>query len=338
MESTISTDMMRILLGGSPLARGDLAEILQLAGVEPLLLDRPQKRISARQLAVIWNEVERAADDPNLGLHLGELRDGLPSGHVLFSALVNSPTLGHALERYCRYHDIMGDLVQPKLTARGPETVLSLTTRNGVTLFRQHVEFIFSFVVSVLGHLSSAQPKVAVRFAHRRPDDISEHLRVFGPAVRFAQPDNEVHLNRTYLETTIAAADEGLLPYLERYADNLLRGVRPDTWSAKVTELLSRTLCEGKPSLAQVAGQLAVSRRSLQGKLKEEGTSYQAVLDLVRRELATAYLQRDEMSLAEIAFLLGFSDQSAFNHAFRRWAGDSPMRFREREKNTPPGG
>jgi AraC-like DNA-binding protein len=330
VESTISTDMMRILLGGVPLPRGELVDILRAAGVEPSLLDSPQKRISTRQLAVIWTEVERAAGDPDLGLHLGELREGLPSGHVLSSAMANSPTLGQALERYCRYHDIMGDFVQPTLKTRGPMTVLGLTALSGVTLLRQHVEFIFSFVVSILGHLSSAQPMLEVRFAHDRPHDVSEHLRIFGSAVNFAQPHNELGFHRTYLETSITSADEGLLPHLEQYAESLLRRIRPATWSGRVAELLSRTLCDGKPSLAQVAGELAVSQRSLQGKLREEGTTYQAVLDRVRRELATVYLESGSMSLAEIAFLLGFSDQSAFNHAFRKWTGDSPLRFRER--------
>jgi hypothetical protein len=102
-NGTISTDMVRILLGGAPLAHGKLVEILRLVGVEPALLERSQERISTRQLAIVWNEMERAADDPILGLHLSELRDGLPSGHVLFSAMLNSPTLGQALSRYCRF-------------------------------------------------------------------------------------------------------------------------------------------------------------------------------------------------------------------------------------------
>ena len=87
----------------------------------------------------------------------------------------------------------------------------------------------------------------------------------------------------------------------------------------------------GEPQEARL---LAVSQRSLQGKLKEEGTTYQAVLDSVRRELATAYLEDDGLSLAEIAFLLGYADQSAFNHAFHKWTGDSPLRFKEREKRS----
>ena len=332
-DGTISTDMVRILLGGAPLAKGELASILRLAGIEPSLLGNSQQRIPTRQLGVIWTEMERAADDPNLGLHLGELRDGLPSGHVLFSAMLNSPTLGQALERYCRFHDIMGDFIQPHMAARGDTTVLKPAARGRVILHRQHVECIFCLLVSIVAHLSAAPPKVEVRFAHRRPADISEHLRIFGRAVHFAQPENELAFERAYLELPIVAADEELLAVLEQYAERLLCRIRPaQTWSGKVAELLSRTLCDGKPRLAEVAGLLAVSRRSLQAKLKEEGTTYQAVLDSVRQELAVACLEDERLSLAEIAFLLGYADQSAFNHAFRKWTGDSPLRFRERGK------
>ena len=335
-DGTISTDMVRILLGGAPRAKSELAEILRLAGIEVSQLNRPQKRISTRQLGVLWTEMERASDDPNLGLHLGELRDGLPSGHVLFSAMLNSPTLGHALARYCRYHDIMADFVQPQLVERSSTTVLSIAARGRVSLHRQHVECIFCLLVSMLFHLSGARPRVDVRFGHHQPADISEHLRIFGPAVRFAQPSNELAFEHSYLKRSIAAADEELLAVLERYAERLLRQIRPAAiWSGRVAELLGRTLCDGTPRLAEVARALAVSRRGLQGKLKDEGTTYQAVLDGVRHELATAYLEDDRLSLAEIAFLLGYADQSAFNHAFRRWTGDSPLRFREREERSP---
>jgi AraC-like DNA-binding protein len=334
-DGTISTDMVRILLGGALLAKSELAEILRLAGIEASQLNRPQNRISTRQLGVLWTEMERASGDPNLGLHLGELRDGLPSGHVLFSAMLNSSTLGHALARYCRYHDIMADFVQPQLTARGSTTVLSIAARGRVSLHRQHVECIFCLLVSMLHHLSAVRPNVRVRFAHRRPDDISEHLRIFGPAVQFGQRSNELVFERRFLERPIASADEELLAVLERYAERLLRKIRlAATWSGRVADLLGRTLCDGTPRLAEVARALAISQRGLQGKLKDEGTTYQAVLDNVRQELATAYLEDDRLSLAEIAFLLGFADQSAFNHAFRRWTGDSPLRHRERERPT----
>jgi AraC-like DNA-binding protein len=336
-HGTISTDLVRILLGGAPLGDGELAEILRLAGIDPALLGSSHRRISARQLAVAWTALEQAADDPNLGLHLGELRDGFPPGHVLFSAMLNSPTLGQALQRYCRFHDLMGDPVEPVLTRSADHTLLRLRARAGVTLHRQHVECLFCLLVSILSQLSGARFEGQVRFAHPRPDDISEHLRIFGPGVHFAQPTDELAVADSYLERPITAADTELLGVLERYAERLLDRLHPArTWSARVAELLGRALCDGNPGLGRVARQLGVSQRSLQDRLRREGTSYQAVLDSVRKQLATAHLLEGELSLAEIAFLLGYADQSAFTHAFRKWTGTSPTRYRECARPAVP--
>ncbi len=332
-HGTISTDMLRILLGGAPLRKEQLAEILDLAGLDLAVLGSSQKRIPTEQLAIIWREMARGAGDPDLGLHLGQLPHGLPSGHPLFAAMLNSPTLGEALQRYCRYHDIMGDFVQPHLSAGADITTLTFTTLGQVKLQRQHVEFITSLIVSVVSHLSGAEFQGAVRFTHPAPADTSEHQRIFGASLHFAQRADELTFDNSYLALPITAADAELLGILEQYAERLVRRIRPEeTWSGKVAEALSRILCDGKPRLPDVARRLALSDRSLQSKLKEEGTTYQAVLDSVRKQLATASLEADELSIAEVAFLLGFADQSAFSHAFRKWTGESPLRYRERSQ------
>ncbi len=330
-RGTISTDLVRLLLASARLPDEQLTAILQLAGMDRAQLDAPHVRLPARHLAVIWSALERGAGDPDLGLHLGELRHGLPSGHVLFSVLANSPTLGQALERYCRYHDLMGDMVQPVLDrpADGADAVLRLRARAGVALHRQHVECVFSLVVALMTRLSGAPFHGAAAFAHHQPDAIGEHLRIFGPDLRFGAPEDELTLHGAYLARPITAADPELLGVLDRYAGQLLRRVRRDrTWGARVAEQLSRTLCDGKPSIRQVARQLGVSARALQARLQAEGQTYQQVLDRVRAELARAYLADERLSLAEVAFLLGFADQSAFSRAFRKWTGETPARHR----------
>jgi len=327
--------MLRILLGGAPISPQALSNILRLAGVELSLLGSAQRRISARQLAAICTELEHTAGDPCLGLHLGESRDRLPSGHVLFSAMRNSPTLGQALERYCRFHDIMADFVQPQLSTRGEATVLGLLCRSRTPLHPQHVECIFALLVSSLSALSAPRFEGEVCLVHPRPADISEHLRILGPAVRFAQPQNELVFERTYLERPLAATDEELLGILDQYATRLLQRARAaETWSDKVAELVVRALSDGQPRLQKVARLLATSPRSLQAKLEQDGTSFQAIVDNVRRQVATAHLEADDLSALEIAFLLGYSDQSAFNHAFHRWTGESPLQFRERRRRS----
>jgi AraC-like DNA-binding protein len=85
-----------------------------------------------------------------------------------------------------------------------------------------------------------------------------------------------------------------------------------------------------KPIADAVALDLAISTRHLQSKLKAEGTTYRHLLDQVRKELALDYLKRPEMTMFDIAFLLGFSEQSTFNHAFKRWTGSSPKEYQKR--------
>jgi AraC-like DNA-binding protein len=314
-----------------------LSELLDAAGIDRAVLASPHERIGAEQFYLLWREMELVSRDANLGLHLGALEHGVPAGHVLFSTMMNSPTVGHALERYCRYHAIMADIVQPTLSERDGGLVLSIEPfAPDVKLHRQHVECILTLSVTAVRYLCDGAFEGEVLFTHPRPDDISEHLRILGPSIRFDQPANEILLARSLMDQNIASADEELLGVLEQYAEKVLARLRPDkTWSATVARLVSTTLCDGKPSLADVARRLAVSTRSLQTKLRDEGTTYQEILDRIRKETAEVYLRDSTLTMGEIAFLLGFAEQSAFNRAFKKWTGDSPSQFRSEPRRKP---
>jgi AraC-like DNA-binding protein len=105
---------------------------------------------------------------------------------------------------------------------------------------------------------------------------------------------------------------------------------RRDDLSAQVRAALAADL-RGGPTLEGVAARLGVPPRSLQRRLAAEGTSYNGLLDQVRHELALRYLRQRELALVEVAFLLGFAEQSVFQRAFRRWTGTSPAEWRRRE-------
>jgi AraC-like DNA-binding protein len=116
-------------------------------------------------------------------------------------------------------------------------------------------------------------------------------------------------------------ADAPLLDTLARFAEQRLASAT-EPWSTRVRDVVLAQ--GGRVSLARVAKSMALSPRTLQSRLDGEGTSCKQILDDVRKELALGYLERDDLSLSEIAFLLGYSEQSAFNHAFKRWTGHSP--------------
>ncbi|HYY42110.1 MAG TPA: helix-turn-helix domain-containing protein, partial [Pyrinomonadaceae bacterium] len=170
----------------------------------------------------------------------------------------------------------------------------------------------------------------SVSFQHPQPADTTEHRRIFRAPVHFDQPRNELVLDRALLALPLARADAGLCALLDRHAQELLaRLPQRDDTTAQVRRLLSDALSGGDPNIAAVARQLGLSARTLQRKLRAEGTSYQDLLDLMRRDLARRYLQERDMAVCEVAYLLGFSGPSAFHRAFRRWTGVTPKEFRQ---------
>jgi AraC-like DNA-binding protein len=138
-------------------------------------------------------------------------------------------------------------------------------------------------------------------------------------------------------------ADAGMYPVLQQHAERLLQersNAREDEREdhgivAQVRAAVIRNLAHDRVRLASIAAGLGLSPRTLQRKLQEAGASFQQVLDAARHALAQDYLRQRGLSLADIAFLLGYQEQSAFTHAFREWSGMNPGAWRERALAGP---
>jgi AraC-like DNA-binding protein len=166
-------------------------------------------------------------------------------------------------------------------------------------------------------------------FQHPKPKDLSAYDRLFRAPLRFDQPINEMGLDAACLQYPLMQADLGLGIVLDHYAEELLAKLpQAESFLDSVRRIISRGLRGGDPSLAVIAKQLGYAPRTLQRKLQESGTSYYTLLDEMRRELSIYYLQEEHIAISEVAFLLGFSETSAFHRAFRRWVGVSPGEFR----------
>ncbi len=156
-----------------------------------------------------------------------------------------------------------------------------------------------------------------------------EHRRLLGPSVRFAQKDDAVVYETTALETPLISADPALLEVFEGDARRRLAALAArDGVSGRVLTFLAARLKGTVPPLSVVASALAMSERSIQRSLSEENTTYRQLIDEVRKDLAIEHLSRPGASATDVAFLLGFSEPSAFTRAFRRWTGLAPTQFR----------
>ena len=170
-----------------------------------------------------------------------------------------------------------------------------------------------------------------LELTHPAPSSIAEHERVFECPVRFGAAACRMVIDRAVWETPTANLNPPVFEVLRDHASLLLERLpQAGGHGSVVRAAIRRELRGGDPSLEHVAKQLAMSPRTLQRRLRDLGESYADLLDEVRHAAATVYLDDREIALSEVAYLLGFSEQSSFTRAFKRWTGVTPSEYRGR--------
>jgi AraC-like DNA-binding protein len=257
---------------------------------------------------------------------------GTDSFGVIGFSCMTSPTVGAAFGHLARYYGV--------LSTAGGWTLEDHKDRLSL-LFEMEgepspglacaVEFALAESVH-FARLMAERPLALVeaRFPHDPPAESESYQRLFQAPLRWRAPRAALVLERAVFETPLLRADPHLLAYFERQADALAAQHAPRELSAQVRRLVIQTLPSGAPPLQEVARRLGVSERSLRRRLADEGTSFQALLEETRSELAQRYLRDPRLTVSEIAFLCGFSELSPFQRAFRRWTGLTPRAFRAR--------
>jgi AraC-like DNA-binding protein len=328
--ATISSTLLRMLSAYASGKGIDAQAVFAAAGLDASLPDAHTARVRGDVFNRVWNEVASLSGDKDFGLHFAEDLQYVTTSHILFVVVMNCPTVGSALDALARYHNLMNDALRPRIVSGQGQALLGWEiTQKDVRFGRHADEALLCVLNSVFVRLTedSCRP-VEVRFGYGRPNDVSEHARIFRAPLRFSQKESALVLAVEDLAQPVRTADSGLLKTLEGYAQGLIHDMYlPDTWSDRVMKTLSK-MNGRRPTIDAVAKELAVGVRSLQKKLKEEGTTFTELLDRARKDLVHTLLEDPEVSFIDMAFLLGFSEQSAFNHAFRRWTGSTPKSFR----------
>jgi len=170
---------------------------------------------------------------------------------------------------------------------------------------------------------------LAVHLSLPAPDDPSAFDAHFACPIHFGAPRDAFEVSDAQLALPNRLGDASISHFFDTHLDHALTELpEDDGLTRRVRSEISHALSEGVPTLTQMAKLLGMSRRTLQRRLAEVGVAYQALVSEVRRTLAEQLLRSSDYALAEVAFLTGFSDQSTFSRAFKRWSGQTPRAYR----------
>lgn len=287
---------------------------------------------TAQFFALWWAVEERSVDDPSLGIRIG-MRSLPDDENVVSLAAMHASTLGEALDKLARYKRLV---CPERITIERVDGEARLRFE---WLFAEEspptilTEIIFAGVTNLAeqGTLTRVRPK-RLEFTRRSSNEatLKKH---FECALRFDVPHDTLVFDEAALALPMARRNEQLQSIL---VSGLERAVAVDdaerTLADDVRAALSDAICGDRPAVAKVARSLGMSARTMQRRLEELGTTYQDVLDDVRRHLARRLLANTDLVLGEVAFLLGFEEVNSFVRAFNAWEGTPPATWRERHQ------
>lgn len=329
-DGTVLTVSSRALLQACDRLGIDGDAVLRAAGVERTTLEDPDARLSNPQVGALWAAAYQLSGDPVLSLHAAE---ACPMGayKVIDYMASCARTIGEAFRCAARYFPLVNTAVRLAVDESGEDVTFDVVgERSGAAVSRPYAEYCLAvFTLHMrLGTGVPFRPRL-VTFTHPFPPDVGEHERVFRCPVRFAAEHNRMAIDRATWDAPTGGAHEGVLAVLVEHADLLLsRLPRGPDLVERTRRVIGQRLRGGDPALEGVARELGMSARSLQRHLQGLGYSFAALADEVRAATAQLYLAQRDMALAEVGYLLGFSDQSTFHRAFKRWTGLTPREAR----------
>jgi len=304
--------------------------LINKSGISLEDIDNPDGRVSISKLNTLWDIAIAFTKNPAIGLIVGGKVD--PSRFsVVTQASFQCETILQGLQKYVRFFSIVNQGVTMSLREEGDLGILEFQYASSEFYCVPEMERMISAAMARCHYLVGDKIKVKhFCFEHAQPEYIKEYETVFDAPLLFEQEKTAIVFDRSLLATKINKGNPYLLNVLTSYAEKLLQKIQSKSdVKDKVRFLIRNHLADDIELDVQMAAkELNMSRHTLYRKLKKEEVSFQSLVEGVRQEEALRHLQENRVSVSEVAFLLGFSELSAFSRAFKRWTGESPAQYR----------
>jgi AraC-like DNA-binding protein len=309
----------------------DWLKIARDIGFDPKITNDPEGTGPSEVYLEIHEYLARVTGNDAIGVIFGS-QIPIGSAKVFDYVALTAPTIAQSLENWRRFERILSNFAQISLSDEGGKRYLSWQISE---LFGPHVQVMakaMSFSVCRIRHmLGGIQVDLNCEFTQGKPHQIETYYRILGRNIRFGCEQDRIGIPLEVMNVVPPAAEEHLYSLIEQTAlSRLARNQFEDNDLDYVSRAISDALKEGDPSLDAVARKMAMSKRSLQRKMEENGLTFRQAVDRVRKALAEQYLMEGKLQLSEIAYLLGYSELSTFSRAAKTWFGVSPKAYRRR--------
>lgn len=279
-------------------------------------------------------EAAALTGDPHFGMRMGLSYEPRQTGPLGYS-MMHARTVRDSLRLVVRYQSMhlrgtalhLHDDADPaRLTYRVEDPTLRPRVQDALAAVATGIK-----MVRCLGPQEWSPPRIW--FEHEARDSDGVLTELLGTKVEHGRPMNALFVEQSVLDSAVHGADEGLGSVLERHLELLARrppklAAKADTLVARVQKVVAAQIHDGEPSLEGAAKALGTSSRTLQRELRKRSTAFRELVEELRRDLALEYMRETDTAITQVAFMLGYSELSAFDRAFRRWTGISPKAHR----------
>jgi AraC-like DNA-binding protein len=320
--------MTRLAYAHAKEAGIELEPLLKKAALTRHQIEDPAARLRVRDQISFLNLAADALQDDLFGFHLAQPADLREMG-VLYYVAASSEMMGEALQRAARYSLTVNEGM-PLKYIDGRDVGITIDYI-GVSrhLDRHQIEFLVTVLVRACWQLTGLRLVPSrVSLTHRREGGCPEFSAFFGCEVEFGAAVDEFAFASTINHMPVVSADPYLNKFLVSYFEEARRPISRGPFRSCVENGIVPLLPHGRARAGEIARRLGVSQRTLARRLSLEGLTFSDVLENLRSDLAERYLINDELSISQIAWLLGYQEVSAFTHAFKRWTGKTPREAR----------
>lgn len=333
-EPTVSIDLVKFRLSVAERLGANANQIIRDAGIHADELDVSKSHINVEKECAIWKQIVQKTLRSDIGLLCGQIFPVQAMGVIGF-VMMNSPSLLVAIEKLVTYQRMIGDSMGLSIRYRGNEIFIEVDVWCN---WKEELKYTEDLVTAAVhswilnNSINQVLPfKIGIR--SKKDSNDNTHEAHFSPTrLDYGVAKTFLAYYKSDLDKPLMCANPELYHSFNLQAQKSLTQYESlDTVSGRIKKILAQNMNGNTLSLEQVAKELAMSTRTLQAKLKEESTTYQSLLDTVRADFSKHYIKNKLASFADIAFLLGYSEVSAFSRSFKKWTGISPSQFQSNQ-------